>query len=80
MYMTSKLNILCMTMFDVRYLYLFLDTYLIYIKGILKGSLLILVKKNYLSKETHQNIFLFICLLKKSSYQKKPKYLTLTIN
>jgi hypothetical protein len=35
-----------MTMFDVRYLYLFLDVYLIYIKGIIAFTR----KKKYLSK------------------------------
>jgi hypothetical protein len=56
-----------MTMFDVRYLYLFLDAYLIYIKGIIAYTR----KKKSLSKKTYQNIFVFIYLLKKSSSKKK---------
>jgi hypothetical protein len=56
-----------MTMFDVRYLYLFLDAYLIYIKGIIAYTR----KKKFIQK-THRNIFVFIYFFKKSSYQKNP--------
>jgi len=65
-----------MTMFDVRYLYLFLDAYLIYIKGIIAYTR----KKKTFIQKTYQNIFVFIYLLKKSSYKKKTQILTLTIN
>ena len=54
-------------MFDVRYLYLFLDAYLIYIKGIIAYTR----KKKTFIQKTYQNIFVFIYLLKKSSYKKK---------
>jgi len=58
-----------MTMLDVRYLYLFHNAYLIYITGIIAHTL----KKNniYIKKKNHQNIFVSIYLLKKSSYKKK---------
>jgi hypothetical protein len=66
-----------MTLFDVRYLYLFLDAYLIYIKGIIAFTR----KKKYLSKKPIKIFLKSIYLLKKTSYQKKkPKYITLTIN
>jgi hypothetical protein len=58
-----------MTMFDVRYLYLFPNAYLIYIKGIIAHTL---KKKTIFIQKTHQNIFVSIYLLKKSSYQKNP--------
>jgi len=41
-----------MTMFDVRYLYLLLDVYLIYIKGIIAFTR----KKKIFIQNTHQNI------------------------
>jgi len=53
-----------MTMFDVRYLYLFSNAYLIYIKRIIAHTL---KKNNLYKKKTHQNIFVSIYLLKKSS-------------
>jgi hypothetical protein len=53
-----------MTMFDVTYLYLFLDAYLIYIKGIIAHTRK--KKKTIFIQKTHQNIFVFIYLLKKS--------------
>jgi len=66
-----------MTLFDVRYLYLFLDAYLIYIKGIIAFTR----KKKYLSKKPIKIFLKSIYLFKKTSYQKKkPKYITLTIN
>jgi len=65
-----------MTMFDVRYLYLFLDAYLIYIKEIIAYTR----KKKSLSKKPIK-IFLYLFIfLKKFHPKKKPKYLTLTIN
>jgi len=45
-----------MTMFDVRYLYLFLDAYLIYIKGIIAYTR---KKKQSLSKKPIK-IFLYL--------------------
>jgi hypothetical protein len=61
-----------MTVFDVKYLYLFLNASLIYIKGILQGLLPIPVKKKkaIFIQKIYKNIFVFIYLLKKSSYQK----------
>jgi hypothetical protein len=56
-----------MILFDVRYLYLFLDAYSIYIKGIIALNL----KKKYLSKKPIKMFFESIYLLKKTSYQKK---------
>ena len=55
-----------MTMFDVRYKYLFLDVYMIDIKGIIAFT-----HKKIFIQNTHQNIFVSIYLLKNSSYQKK---------
>jgi hypothetical protein len=60
-----------MTMFDVRYLYLFSNTYSIYIKGILKGSLPIPLKKTISIQKTHQNIFVSIYLFLKNLHNKK---------
>jgi len=56
-----------MTMFDVRYLYLFLDAYLIYIKEIIAYTR----KKKSLSKKPIKIFFVFIYLLKKISSKKK---------
>jgi len=41
-----------MILFDVRYLYLFLDAYSIYIKGIIAFT-----RKKIFIQKTHQNIF-----------------------
>jgi len=66
-----------MTLFDVRYLYLFLDAYLIYIKGIIAFTR----KKKIFIQKTHQNIFKIYLSFKKNFIQKKKlKYITLTIN
>jgi hypothetical protein len=54
-------------MFDVRYLYLFLDAYLIYIKEIIAYTR----KKKSLSKKPIKIFFVFIYLFKKISSKKK---------
>ena len=56
-----------MTMFDVRYLYLFFNDYLIYIKGVIAFTR----KKKIFIQKTNQNIFVCIYFLKKFFIQKK---------
>jgi len=64
-----------MTMIDVRYLYLFLDVYLIYIKGIIACT----VKKNLYPKNPSKYFCIYLSF-KKIFIKKKHKYLTFTIN
>jgi len=56
-----------MTLFDVRYLYLFLDVYSIYIKGIIAFTR----KKKYLSKKPIKIFFESIYLFLKKLHKKK---------
>jgi len=66
-----------MTMLDVRYLYLFHNAYLIYIKGIIAHTL---KKNNIYIKKNPSKYFCIYLSFKKIFIQKKKnsKYLTLT--
>jgi hypothetical protein len=63
-----------MTMFDVRYLYLFLNVYLIYIKGIIAYTR----KKKILYQKNPSKYFYIYLSFKKIFIPKKLRYLTLT--